>query len=95
MIEIELKIDLEDSVSLQLENVAVEVWRKTFEKGLQRVEYPPYMDFKTAAKYLSVSVDILRRLIREYHLPVIHLEGTTIRKISKTSLDQWMKEREK
>lgn len=57
-------------------------------------DYPPYMNQRTASKYLSVSPATVIRWEREFDdFPIISIEGT--KKYKKSDLDNWMSKHKK
>lgn len=56
--------------------------------------YPPYMNQRSAAKYLGVSPSTVIRWERTFKdFPIIEIDGT--KKYKKTDLDNWMNKHKK
>lgn len=86
---------------MQLPNEVQEVIADTIKKALdtvikdtqQKDQYPPYMNQKQASKYLHIAPATLIKWEKQYcDFPTIAIDG--VKRYQKTSLDEWMKERE-
>lgn len=55
--------------------------------------FPPFLTQQEACKYLHIAPSTFNKWDREYHIPVIRIEG--VKRYKKDSLDEFMKKLER
>ena len=55
--------------------------------------FPPFLTQQEACKYLHIAPSTFNKWDREYHIPVIKIEG--VKRYKRSSLDEFMKQLEK
>lgn len=83
-----LEVDLSSSVEEQLTEVALEVWRKTYNDILQKQIYPTWMNLETTCKYLGVSRSTLTKFIEDEGMPISVVNG--VKRCNRQQVDEWM-----
>lgn len=84
----ELKIDLDSSVSVALEEAATKALEKAIHNQTRKEKFSEWMDLKTGAKYANVSYTTFIKF-RKMGLQVCEIEG--VKRVSKTEIDRFLK----
>lgn len=83
-----LEVDLSSSVEEQLTEVALKVWRKTYNDILQKQIYPTWMNLETTCKYLGISRSTLTKFIEDEGMPISVVNG--VKRCNRHQVDEWM-----
>lgn len=81
----ELKAATLNMVTAAIDSAVKEVTNKN--------SFPPFLTQQEACKYLHIAPSTFNKWDREYHIPVIKIEG--VKRYKRDSLDKFMKQLEK
>lgn len=88
-IGLQLPLELQEATKTMISEALNEAIKNVQTKN----SFPPFLTQQEACKYLHIAPSTFNKWDREYHIPVIRIEG--VKRYKKDSLDEFMKKLER